>query len=139
MVENLKDKIIYDIENIEQTIAELNKTLSGPTFENIELTAISAYIHNIYKGMENILTNILKHNGIRIIKDNSWHKSIVNKAVEINIISEKLSFELKKYLKFRHWFVQGYSVKLRQEDLLPLAQNIEPVWNTFKRTVMSTI
>lgn len=137
MVENLRDKINYDIENIEETIAELDKALSRPIFENIELAAISTYIHNIYKGMENILTLILKHKNIIIVKNDSWHKSIVNKALEIKIISNELSLELKKYLSFRHYFVHGYSVKIRQEDLLPLAKNIESVWNNFKQTTVS--
>jgi len=137
MVENLKDKINYDVENIEETITELNKALSRPTFENIELAAISTYIHNIYKGMENILTLILKHKNIVIVKNDSWHKSIVNKALEIKIISNELSFELKKYLSFRHYFVHGYSVKLREEDLLPLAKNIESLWNNFKQTIVN--
>ncbi|MDI6794970.1 MAG: hypothetical protein QME81_19230, partial [bacterium] len=50
---------------------------------------------------------------------------------------DELSLELKKYLSFRHYFVHGYSVKLRQEDLLPLAKNIESVWNNFKQTTVS--
>ncbi|MDI6782278.1 MAG: hypothetical protein QME49_09290 [bacterium] len=137
MVENLKDKINYDVENIKETITELNKALSCPTFGNIELAAISTYIHNIYKGMENILTLILKHKNVVIVKNDSWHKSIVNEALEIGIISNELSLELKKYLSFRHYFIHGYSVKLRQEDLLPLAKNIESVWNNFKQTIVS--
>ncbi len=137
MVENLRDKINYDVENIEETITELNKALSRPTIENIELAAISTYIHNIYKGIENILAIILKHRNIVIVKSDSWHKNIVNKALEIKIISNELSLELKKYLSFRHYFVHGYSVKLRQEDLLHLAKNIESVWNNFKQTTVN--
>ena len=135
MVNNLSEKIDIDFENIEKTLAQIDLIFQRKQIENIELTALGGYMQNIYRGIENTMYLLLKHKEIKLTKDEKWHNEIVKLAVENNIISESLSMELKKYLKFRHKYIHGYGIDLDETILLPLAKEIKPLWIELKTEI----
>jgi len=81
--------------------------------------------------MENILKLILANNGIRIPKSEAWHKDLLRRAKEVEIISEKLYKDLFPYLTFRRFFIHGYRFMLEKVPLDDLASNISGVWANF--------
>jgi uncharacterized protein YutE (UPF0331/DUF86 family) len=97
----------------------------------IELSAIGAGLHHVYSGMENILKRILRFKGVAIPASFSSHKDWLTLSVQENIISEGLSDQLDSYRGFRHFFIHGYGVMLNDEELNPLAEEVEAVWQNF--------
>ena len=97
----------------------------------VELSAIGAGLHHVYSGMENILKRILKFKGIAIPASSSSHKDLLTPSVQENIISEDLSDQLDSYRGFRHFFIHGYGVLLNDEELDPLAEEVETVWQNY--------
>jgi uncharacterized protein YutE (UPF0331/DUF86 family) len=97
----------------------------------VELSAIGAGLHQVYSGMENILKRILKFKGVAVPALSSSHKDLLTLSVQENIISENLSDQLDSYRGFRHFFIHGYGVMLNDEELNPLAEEVETVWQNF--------
>jgi uncharacterized protein YutE (UPF0331/DUF86 family) len=78
--------------------------------------------------MENTLKRILKFKGVAIPASSSSHKDLLTLSVQENVISEDLSDQLDSYRGFRHFFIHGYGVMLNDEELNPLAEEVEAVW-----------
>ena len=49
------------------------------------------------------------------------------------MITAERSRELYEYLAFRHFFVHGYTLTLRETDLVLLAREARGAWNRFLR------
>jgi hypothetical protein len=77
----LKDKILYDLENLERILAEIPDAESLPQLSILELAGLAALLQNFYKGIENILKNILLEKAYMIQSDGSWHKNLLNQAL----------------------------------------------------------
>ena len=98
----------------------------------IELAAIGSFPQDTYNGMENILKRVLKFKGISVPHSESWHKDLLDMAVENQIISFKLSRRLDEYRAFRHFFIHRYGIMLDKEKLMPLAGNLPDLWKDFE-------
>lgn len=77
------------------------------------------------------LEQTIKIKKVLFPKSSTWHKDLLNLAVSFEIITEKLSDELYKYLSFRHFFVHGYGFMLEEVYLKELADNITNIWTQF--------
>lgn len=87
--------------------------------------------------MENILKRLLKYQKIHILSTESWHKDLLDLSLEHQIISGNTSQNLDRYRAFRHFFIHGYGVMLEKEKILPLAHNLQNVWNGFMNDIES--
>jgi len=93
---------------------------------------MAAFIHNIYDGIENSIKRMLSAKGHSLnMRSPAWHQELLGAAVEYEIISEDLRLILKDYLGFRHVFVHACGVLLEAERLLPLASQVQDVWQAF--------
>jgi len=128
---NLPKEILAEKENVEKALNNLTDAIARPEKSIIELSAMAAFLHNIYNGIENILKQVLKIKDIKLPKSETWHKDLLNASVSLGIISERLSDELFEYLTFRHFFVHAYGFMLDEAQLEDLSNNIYKVWSQF--------
>lgn len=128
-------KIQAEIENVETVIAVLNKYKVIKKYSELELAGIATYIHNFYNGTENILKQLLLNKTIKIEDTPSWHRELLLKAFENQIVSEKLHDNLLKFLSFRHFFIHSYSFILDEKELKSLLAIIFETWKEFKAQI----
>ena len=138
-MDRLVQEISIDRGFIEDTLSALREALLRPERTIIELSAIGAFLHHVYNGIENILKRILKFKKINIQDSPASHKDLLSAAAEHGVISPALSERLDKYRGFRHFFVHGYGVLLREEELRPLAEEIPEVWKQFENEIDNLI
>ncbi len=125
------EQIRAEIENVEETIRNLDEAMSRKEKTVVELAAIAAFLHNFYNGVENILKQHLGLRNIRIPKSENWHKDLLNQAAANGIVTSNLCDELYEYLSFRHFFVHAYGFMLEEAHLEVLAEHVPDVWKQF--------
>ena len=130
-MDNLSKQVLAEKENVDIALSNLKKAMDREEKSVVELAAIGTFLHNIYKGIENILKQILKIKDVEVPKSDTWHKDLLNLSVSLGVISEKLSDELYEYLTFRHFFVHAYGFMLEEDPLEDLANNIPEIWAQF--------
>ena len=123
-----------EYEAIEKILVSLS---AKPVSElsKLELAGIAALLHNFYNGVENIIKQMLYIKSIQIPQGGSWHRDLLLKATEENIISEQLANELKRYLAFRHFFSHGYAIDLSPDRMEPLILAVRDVFKKFKKEI----
>ncbi|MGP8328763.1 MAG: hypothetical protein ACT6FF_00380 [Methanosarcinaceae archaeon] len=136
---NLKEKIEAEYENIEQTLNEIPVYTQLPNLSILELAGVATLFHNFYNGIENILKQIFMARNISLPTGKSWHKDLLNNAVDNNIISSKAKAMLKQYLAFRHFFSHAYALDLHPERMEPLVEKCEEVYKFFKNEINKLI
>ena len=75
-------------------------------------------------GMENILKQLLLHKNVPISESATWHKDMLNTAIEHYLITKATADDLGKYLLFRHFFIPSYGFLIEEAKLEPLMSNI---------------
>jgi uncharacterized protein YutE (UPF0331/DUF86 family) len=123
-----------EYEEIEKALASLPARAISK-LSRLELAGVAALLHNFYNGIENILKQTFRIEKIQIPQGESWHRDLLLKAVEENILSESLSDELKRYLAFRHFFSHGYAIDLSPDRMEPLISDVHNVFKKFKREI----
>jgi uncharacterized protein YutE (UPF0331/DUF86 family) len=134
-MDKLVEEISIEKEYINETLDVLKEALSRNDKGDIELSAIGACLHHCYTGMENILKRILKFQQIHLLATPSSHKDLLDKAIQQGLISVELSDRLDTYRGFRHFFIHGYGIMLREDDLLPIALELQNVWAQFYQEI----
>jgi len=129
----LKDRLKVEFENIEKCLKEIPKTKSCSELSLIELAGVSTLLHNFYSGVEKILKDILTSQNVALPEGASWHKDLVQLAVENKIILQETSQMLNPYLAFRHFFAHAYVIHFDAEQIEPLVQEVETVFKQFKK------
>lgn len=132
---SIKEKVFAEMENIIKVLIELEKVKDRPNKELVILAGIGAYLQSIYTGMENILKQLLFHKNISIPDTPTWHKDLLNLAVEHNFITKETADKIGKYLFFRHFFTHAYGFLIDEEKLKPLLDNISEIYSEFKREI----
>ena len=132
---SVKEKIYAEIENITKVLIELEKVKDRSNKELVVLVGIGAYLQNIYTGMENILKQLLLHKNTPIPDTPTWHKDLLNLAVEHNFISKETADKIGKYLFFRHFFMHAYGFLIDETKLKPLLDNLPDIYSEFKREI----
>jgi hypothetical protein len=129
---NLPLEISTEIDNIEKVLFNIKEAQNIINKSTLELSGMAAFLQNFYNGIENIFKQTFKILKIDIPKGESWHKELLEKAVEIDVISEELSLDIYEYLAFRHFFIHSYGFMLEEAPIEELTDNIFEVWEKFK-------
>jgi uncharacterized protein YutE (UPF0331/DUF86 family) len=132
-------KIEAEEENVKKVLEALDIVLGREEFSMVELAASASFIHSIYNGIENILKQVMKEEGVIIPQSGMWHKELLNKAVSRGVIKKKLSSILMEYLAFRHFFVHGYGFQLEEEPIRELGSKIPGIWYEFIKEIRTHV
>ena len=127
-----------ELENLEKVVAETESLLSMKKtgFSVIELSAAAAFLHNFYNGVENIFKRIFRYMNFQHNQSDTWHKDMLNTALENKIVNGALFDRLYDYLMFRHMFIHSYSFQIEWEKLKPLVLNLKSIYNDFNKSIM---
>jgi len=132
---NLHNKILAELENIDEIFTALPSKIKLPYLTTLELAGVAALIHNFYNGIENILKQILISKNIELPDGKSWHRDIIDTAVKLNIISEECKLDISQYLAFRHFFSHAYALDLYYEKMEPLVEKMQDAFTLLKKDI----
>jgi hypothetical protein len=123
-MDNLSLKIQAELESIDEILNTLpfNKDISQISM--LELAGVAAIMQSFYNGIENILKLILRAKKIELPSGDFWHKRLLEKSVELNLITEHCKILLSPYLAFRHFFTHAYAFDLYSDKMEPLVNNL---------------
>ncbi len=129
----LRKHVEAEFEQIERVLTEFPQNRLYTDLSTLELAGVSTLLHNFYNGIENILKHVVQDRGLTVPDGPSWHRDLVNLAVSSGLIASSTADALKPYLAFRHFFVHAYAMDLQAERLGPLSENVQEVFDIFKR------
>ena len=118
------DYIRAEIESILQTVDMIQDLLNKKNLSNYETIALGKLLQDVYTGIERILRNKLESQGIKVIKNESWHKELLLAAKNNSIITQQQFEKLRKLLVYRHMQIHGYGYMLEEQRLRELAISI---------------
>jgi hypothetical protein len=131
-----KKYLINELDNIERIIMEINIVKDKEKKELVVIAGLASFLQNFYNGIENILRHILLAKDIIIEKSPTWHKDLLNSAVQSKILGKKLSKSIGEYLAFRHFFNHAYGFYLNEEELKPLLDDAKNILKQFKKEII---
>ncbi|RZN44070.1 MAG: hypothetical protein EF813_00210 [Methanosarcinales archaeon] len=133
---SVEEKVRAEMENITTVLTEIEKVKDMPQKELVVLVGLGAYLQSVYTGMENILKQLLVYEKIPVPNTPTWHKDLLNLAVEHNLVTGETTDKMGKYLFFRHFFAHSYGFLLDETKLEPLMDDIFNTYSKFKKEVI---
>ena len=131
----LRKHVEAEFEQLERVLKEFPQNRLYTDLSTLELAGVSTLLHNFYNGTENILKYVVQDRGLIVPTGPSWHRDLVNLAVSVGLIASSTADALRPYLAFRHFFVHAYAMDLQAERLGPLSENVQEVFDIFKRDI----
>lgn len=110
----------------------LNKSeLSLP--DRIECSALAAFLHGFYNGIENIFKRVAIELREDMPEGANWHQTLLEQMAKPGprrpaVISPDLLESLKEYLAFRHFFRHAYPFQLAWANMSHLVKNSDDVF-----------
>jgi len=134
------DKLSLQLQELEQlsTMAgDLSRRLARESEDHALVIAMGAVLHGFYSGAERIFRQIATALDGGLPGGEHWHKALLASMAEAApsrspVISATLHDQLRRYLAFRHAFLNTPPHRLQWERLKPLADDLKP---TGERTV----
>jgi hypothetical protein len=138
-----KIKIEHEISRIEKLLHDMKPLLDLCKIKEpdiIEITAAAQVLHSFYNGVESIVILLFKYLHEPLPNGFKWHKNLFEMAFGVNsknieIIKKDIKNKLEKYLLFRHFIRHSYSSELEWDEMEPLINEIETVWEMVKTDV----
>lgn len=108
-----KDSFLEDERrNIKKTVMMIENLTEKTDLSKYEVIALGTLLQNIYTGIEGTIRYQLQNMGVRLQKDENWHKNLLMKSREHGIISDAQFEGLLELLLFRHMHMHGYGFML---------------------------
>lgn len=108
----------------------------------IELSALGAFLHSFYTGIENLFRRVALELEEEMPRGDAWHRRILRQMAEPApsrpaFISHDLEERLTPYLQFRHVFRQAYSFQLQWQKMAPLVLSSEKLFEQVRTEITS--
>jgi uncharacterized protein YutE (UPF0331/DUF86 family) len=132
---DLAERVEAELENLDALFSKFPAGLEKERYSVLEIAGLATLLHNFYNGVENILKQAVRHLNLELPTGPAWHRDLLEKAAEKNILSEATAKDLRRYLAFRNFFVHGYAFELQIEKLNPLLQMAAGVYQAFSREI----
>lgn len=127
-----KDSFLEDERKHIEKTAIMIEDLTGKTdLSKYEVIALGTLLQNIYTGIEGVIRYQLQNVGIRLQKDENWHKNLLIKSRENGIISYAQFEGFLELLLFRHMHMHGYGFMLNETRLRELAAPVPDLCKGF--------
>lgn len=127
-----KDSFLEDErKNIEKTMIMIEHLTGKTALSEYEVIALGTLLQNIYTGIEGIMRYQLQNMGVRLQKDENWHKNLLMKSRGNGIISDAQFEGLLELLLFRHMHMHGYGFMLDETRLRELASPVPDLCRGF--------
>jgi hypothetical protein len=133
----LKEYCEAEFENIEDILREL-EVVANPgklIYAIADLAAIGTFMHHCYNGYENILKTICTALNIHIITSSTWQKDLLNESLIHEIITQQIHIKMMELLSFRHYFIHGYSLDLKWDNMEPLVVGLPSLHRSLKKEI----
>jgi hypothetical protein len=96
--------------------------------DRIECSALAAFLHGFYNGIENIFKRVALELREDMPEGASWHQALLEQMAKPGtrrpvVISPDLLESLKEYLAFRHVFRHAYPFQLTWANMSHLVKN----------------
>jgi len=140
---DLRDQIAVEEAQLQQLLALhrplLEKSRSQAP-DPIELSALAAFLHSLYTGIENLFRRVAIEIDGGIDKGEGWHRRLLLQMTEERkgrpaVISRGLLDRLQPYLQFRHVFRNAYSFQLQWDKMQPLVLESEEIFRALQTEI----
>ena len=108
-------------ERIRKTVGMIDELLAKKERSQYEVIALGTLLQNVYNGIEVIMRYQMQRLGIRLEKDDNWHKNLLIQYRNHGMISDAQFEGLLELLLFRHLHIHGYGFMLDEIRLMELA------------------
>ena len=143
----LKEQILFKLEEINRLFLEYDsifKKIKNKEPDLYDKTILASVLHSFYNGVENIFGLIAKNIDKNVPSGEKSHQELLNQmAIKTkkrdNIISQKLYIKLREYATFRHFYRHSYSFYLDYEKMRNLVEELNLVYNDFKKEIREFI
>ena len=129
-----RSRIEAEYEAIEKALQSLPQT-DLHKLSSLELAGVAALLHNFYNGIENVLKQLISSRGLSIPSGSTWHRELLEQAIQSGLVSDALCENLKRYLAFRHFFSHAYALELHPERMQPLVSDANRVYAQFRADI----
>ncbi|MBI4165606.1 MAG: hypothetical protein HY508_07735 [Acidobacteria bacterium] len=120
MSDRLRKQICVELEQLDQ-LFEIHQPLlakakhTAPS--DIELSALAAFLHSFYTGVENIFKRVATELDGQSPSGDSWHRDLLDAMTSetpqrCRFISPEMRDRLMDFLQFRHFFRHAYVLQL---------------------------
>lgn len=139
----MRAELLVERKQLRQLFATYGVVLTRSLTEEpgiVEATAVGAFLHSFYNGIENILKQIALEVDGDLPSGDAWHRRLLDQMSRPGqyrsiVVSAGLKKRLRKYLGFRHVFRTAYVFNLRWEKMRPLVQDCQSVFEAFESEI----
>jgi hypothetical protein len=141
--DSLREQVQVELEQLTlqlRTYDRLLRKVAHTSPDAIELSALGAFLHSFYTGIENVFKRVSVEIDHTPPAGDFWHKRLLDAMTTATtrrgpVISASLAARLKQYLQFRHVFRQAYTFDLRWERMRDLVSECEATFHQFQTEV----
>jgi hypothetical protein len=140
----LKLDIEIELDNMTIVVNEaisLIKIIDKNIPDNIQKTALAAFVSQFYNGAENILKRITKDCDIPLPIGDNWHLQLLQRYAPTSDFylpfkfNQELYDNLNDLRRFRHYFFHGYSINIDWTILKESLLGFDELFNSFKESL----
>jgi hypothetical protein len=137
---DLCEQLQVERQQIDELFVSHARVLEAPEDldpDQIEISALAAFLHTLYGGIENCFRRIVVELDDEPPSGEMWHRALLRSMTvptdnRPRVISDELHERLLEYLRFRHLFRHLYLMKLDWQEMKHLVIGVGDVVEVWK-------